>query len=66
MQDEVWTAEKIEETFYGTGLGRMTIGQIVMDLELDSNMVHQRLSIVKIKDKNDDKFKDIITPDDSV
>lgn len=55
----VWTAEKVEETFSGTGLGRKTIGQIIKDLKLDSNTVYQRLNAVHIKAENSDKFKDL-------
>ena len=52
-----WTAEKVEETFSGTGLGRKTIGQIIKDLGLDPNRVYQRLKGVNIEAKDDDKFK---------
>ncbi len=31
----VWTPEKIEETFAGTGVGRKIIGQIIKDHGID-------------------------------
>lgn len=53
----VWTAEKIEETYSGTGLGNKTIGQIIKDMELEPNAVFQRLKIVNIEAKDDDKLR---------
>jgi len=55
----VWTPEKIEETFAGTGLGRKTFGQIIGDLALDSETVRKRLKKINIKVKDDDKIKDL-------
>lgn len=52
-----WTAETIEETFAGTGLGNKTIGQIIEEMKLDTNNVFQRLRAIKIEAKNDDKLK---------
>jgi hypothetical protein len=54
-----WTAEKVEETFSGTGLGRKTIGQIIKDMGLDPNTVYQRLKLANIKAKDDDKIKSL-------
>lgn len=55
----VWTADKVEETFSGTGLGRKTIGQIVKDLQLDADTVRQRLSAAGVKAQDEDKFKEL-------
>lgn len=54
---EIWTAETVEETFSGTGLGNKTIGQIIEDMELDSDKVFQRLRAINIEAKNDDRLK---------
>jgi len=55
----VWTAENIEETFAGTGLGRKTFGQIIGDLDLDAGAVRKRLKKDNIRVNDDDKFKDL-------
>lgn len=54
-----WTAEKIEETFSGSGLGRKTIGQIIEEMGLDAHIVLQRLRVVNIKAENADTLKDL-------
>lgn len=54
---EKWTAETVEETFASTGLGNKTIGQIVEEMELDTEKVFQRLRAIHIEAKNDDKLK---------
>jgi hypothetical protein len=53
----VWTPDKIEETFAGTGLGRKTFEQIIKDLALDPETARQRLKRVNIEVKDDDKIK---------
>jgi hypothetical protein len=55
----VWTPEKIEETFAGTGLGRKTFGQIIGDLALDAQTVRKRLNKVNIRVNDNDKIKDL-------
>jgi hypothetical protein len=54
-----WTAEKVEETFSGTGLGNKTIGQIIKEMELDPDKVYQRLGHIDIKAKDDDRLKSL-------
>ena len=60
-----WTAEKIEETFAGTGVGRKTIAQIIEDHGLDSKTAYHRLEKEGIKAKDDDKIKEIADRYDS-
>ena len=54
-----WTAEKVEETFSGTGIGNKTIGQIIEELDLDRSKVYQRLKAAGIEAKDDDRFKSL-------
>lgn len=54
-----WTAEKVEETFSGTGLGNKTIGQIIKEMELNSGKVYQRLKAIDIEAKDDDRLKSL-------
>jgi hypothetical protein len=54
-----WTAETVEETFSGTGLGNKTIGQIIKDLELDPDTVYQRLKAVDIEARDEDRLKSL-------
>ena len=60
-----WTAEKVEETFSGTGLGRKTLGQIIQELELHTDVVYQRLEKANIEAKKDDRFKTIAEKHDN-
>jgi len=60
-----WTAEKIEETFAGTGLGRKTVRQIVAELDLDDKVVRQRLKKAGIGASDDDKLKDLASRHDT-
>ena len=55
----VWTHDKIEETFAGTGVGRKTFGQIIEDLALDTETVRKRLKKINISVNDDDKIKDL-------
>ena len=55
----VWTPEKIEEVFSGTGLGNKTIGQIIKDMELESDKVFMRLRDAGVEAKDDDKMKQL-------
>jgi len=55
----VWTAEKIEEVFSGTGLGNKTIGQIIKDMQLEPELVYQRLKKVSIESQKDDRIKQL-------
>ena len=52
-----WTAEKIEETFAGTGLGNKTLAQIIKELKLDSERVRQKLNRAGIAAEVSDKIK---------
>lgn len=52
-----WTAETVEETFSGTGLGNKTMGQIIEEMQLDTDNVFQRLRAIHIEAKNDDRLK---------
>jgi hypothetical protein len=54
-----WTADKVEETFSGTGLGNKTIGQIIKEMELDPDKVYQRLRGIDIEAKDDDRLKSL-------
>ena len=56
---DVWTPEKIEEVFSGTGLGNKTIGQIVKEMELESGKVYRRLKEAGIDAKDDDNMKQL-------
>ena len=53
----VWTPEKIEETFAGTGLGRKTFGQIIEELAINPETARKRLQKNNIEAKDDDKMK---------
>jgi len=55
----IWTAEKVEETFSGTGVGNKTIGQIIKEMELDPGKVHQRLKAINIEAKDEDRLKSL-------
>lgn len=55
----VWTAEKIEEVFSGTGLGNKTIGQIIKDMQLDPKKVYQRLKAAHIEAADNDTMKKV-------
>lgn len=52
-----WTAETVEETFSGTGLGNKTIGRIIKEMELNPSKVYQRLKTIDIEAADDDKLK---------
>jgi hypothetical protein len=54
-----WTAEKIEETFTGTGLGQKTVGQIIDDLKLAPDIVYKRLELIHIEAKSEDRLKNL-------
>ncbi len=55
----VWTAEKIEETFSGTGLGNKTIGQIIKEMQLEPDRVYQSLKGAGMEAKEGDKIKNL-------
>jgi hypothetical protein len=55
----VWTPEKIEEVFSGTGLGNKTIGQIVKDMALEPEKVYLRLKRAGVEAQDDDKMKQL-------
>jgi len=61
----VWTPEKIEETFAGTGVGRKIIGQIIKDHGIDYKTAHQRLKEGGIKANDDDKIKELADKHDT-
>ena len=52
-----WTAETVEETFSGTGLGNKTLGLIIKELQLDTDRVLERLREIHIEAKTDDTLK---------
>jgi len=54
-----WTAERVEETFSGTGLGNQTIGQIIKEMELNPGKVYQRLKAIDIEAKDEDRLKSL-------
>ena len=54
-----WTAEKVVETFAGTGVGRKTIAQIIEDHGLGRKTVCDRLKEKGINAKDGDKIKEI-------
>jgi hypothetical protein len=54
---KTWTAEIVEETFSGTGLGNKTIGQIIKELELNSSKIYQQLKAIDIEATENDKLK---------
>jgi len=54
-----WTAETVEETFAGTGLGNKTIGQIIKEMELDPGKVYQRLKDIGIEAKDEDRLRSL-------
>lgn len=60
-----WTAEKVEETFSGTGLGRKTIGQIIKDMGLDAETVFSRLSAANIDAEEADKIRSLADQHDT-
>jgi len=55
----LWTADTVEKTFAGTGLGNKTLGQIIKDMELNPSKVYQRLKIAKIEIQDNDRLKNI-------
>lgn len=55
----VWTVEKIEEVFSGTGLGNKTVGQIIKEMQLEPSEVFQRLKGAGIETKEGDKIKQL-------
>ena len=57
----VWTAEKIEEVFSGTGLGNKTIGQIIKEMQLEPEIVYQSLKGAGVEARDDDKMKQLAT-----
>lgn len=61
----VWTAEKVEETFSGTGLGNKTIGTIIKDLKLDADTVHRQLKAAGIEGKEGDTLKTLAEKHDT-
>ena len=61
----VWTPEKVEEAFAGTGVGRKSIEQIIRDHGLDGKMVYLRLKESDIEARNDDKIKKLAEKYDS-
>ncbi len=54
-----WTAENIEETFSGTGLGNKTVGQIIKEMELNPGKVYQRLRAIEIESNDEDRLKSL-------
>ena len=56
---ETWTAETVEETFAGTGLGNKTIRQLIKKMELDPSKVYQRLKTIDIEAKDEDRLKSL-------
>lgn len=59
MPGSAWTAERVEEVFAGTGIGRKSIGQIVRDYGLDDKTVYRRLKEGGINAGEDDKIKEL-------
>ena len=55
----IWTAETVEETFAGTGLGNKTMGQIIKDMALNPSKVYQRLKIADIEAQDTDRLKSV-------
>jgi len=55
----LWTVEKVEETFSGTGIGNKTIGQVIKELQLDSHKVYRRLKSAGVVAKDNDRFKSV-------
>ena len=55
----VWTPEKIEEYFSGTGLGNKSIGQIIKEMELAPDKVYLRLKNAGVEAEEDDKLKQL-------
>ncbi|MBW2513409.1 MAG: DUF4405 domain-containing protein [Deltaproteobacteria bacterium] len=55
--DVVWTPEKIEEVFSGTGLGNKTIEQIIKELQLKPDSVYQRLEKAGIEAQKGERIK---------
>jgi len=61
----VWTPEKVEEAFAGTGVGRKRIEQIIRDHGLNNKSVYQRLKVAGIEAGDDDKIKELANRHDS-
>ena len=55
----VWTLEKIEEYFSGTGLGNKNIGQIIKEMELAPDKAYRRLKEAGVEAEEDDKLKQL-------
>lgn len=55
----VWTPEKIEEYFSGTGLGNKSIGQIIKEMDLAPDKVYLRLKEAGVEAEEDDKLKQL-------
>jgi hypothetical protein len=54
-----WTAETVEETFAGTGLGNKTISQIIKEMALNPDNVYQRLKAIGIEAGDDDRLRSL-------
>ena len=54
-----WTAETVEETFAGTGLGNKTISQIIKEMALNPEKTYQRLKSIGIEARDDDRLKSL-------
>jgi len=52
-----WTAETVEETFAGTGLGNKTLSQMIKEMSLNPDNVYQRLKAIGIEAGDDDRLK---------
>ena len=54
-----WTAETVEETFAGTGLGNKTLSQMIKEMSLNPDNVYQRLKAIGIEAGDDDRLKSL-------
>jgi hypothetical protein len=52
-----WTAETVEETFSGTGLGNKTIDQVIKEMQLDADLVYHRLRAIDVEPESSDRLK---------
>lgn len=57
--DAAWTPEKIEEVFSGTGLGNKTIEQVIKEIQLEPDLVYQRLKNAGIEAQRGDRIKEL-------
>ena len=57
--DAAWTPEKIEEAFSGTGLGNKTIEQVIKEIQLEPDLVYQRLKNAGIEAQRGDRIKEL-------